>query len=154
LSASAWATLREFCSYERLRRLKTSLARPIPRSARVRTFRSAIREEARLSAAKAPPTHAHTRAAQARQRTELISRVNDGPLRTEARSRVPGGGRRVSAHLLVLRNLRLLPRLNLGLLLQPHSGEGLPNVGCGAMRVLKRRIQNRFQGASFIIGAP
>lgn len=42
--------------------------------------------------------------------------------------------------------LLLVPDLRL-LLLQPHSGKGLPHVGRGAMCVLKRRVQDRFQGA-------
>jgi hypothetical protein len=91
-------------------------------------------------------------------------RVDDGPLRNKRpaeaelvhqrrRSRrarlvlVSGGARRIFACLLVLRTFRLLLRPNLSLLLQPHPGKGLPHIGCGAMRVLKRRVQDRFQGA-------
>jgi hypothetical protein len=67
---------------------------------------------------------------------------------------VSGGGPTNLRLPVVLRNLRLLPRANLRLLLQAHSGKGLPHIGCGAMGVLKRRIQNRFQGRILFLCAP
>lgn len=65
--------------------------------------------------------------------------VASGMNASRVQTSLGSAARRTCSCLLVLRNLRLLLHQNLRLLLQAHSGKGLPHIGCGALHAAQEK---------------